>query len=203
VVSVLVLATACGSGTVQPPQATPPSSGSEAAAPDDPLVAQLTGEVTDSGAMTHLQDVVMIGAQLDSVPEGQGSDENSAGPSGSAVIGRELADQLARTGVKPDLIRFVGDDEAPFIPVGGAENGDAKEKEDGGAGDGLGRPAGDARPGRTITVGRRRTGPRRSERSGTGVCGSGCRPGHRRWRGHRAVEAAQGRAPRHDSCGWN
>lgn len=34
--------------------------------------------------------------------------------------------------MKPELIKFVGDDEAPFIkagiPVGGVENGDAKKK---------------------------------------------------------------------------
>jgi Peptidase family M28 len=49
------------------------------------------------------------------VQGGEGSDQKSAGPPGSAVIGRELADQLARTGVKAVLVRFVGDDEAPFI----------------------------------------------------------------------------------------
>ena len=49
------------------------------------------------------------------------------------MIARVLADQLIKTGVtNPEFIEFVGDDEAPFveaaIPVGGAENGDAKEK---------------------------------------------------------------------------
>ncbi|MBB6379293.1 hypothetical protein BKA01_006568 [Pseudonocardia eucalypti] len=43
-----------------------------------------------------------------------------------------LADQLARTGVKPEMIEFVGDDESGFIeagiPVGGAQNGDSKKK---------------------------------------------------------------------------
>jgi aminopeptidase S len=67
------------------------------------------------------------------VQGGKGNDEEEAGPAGSATIGRVLADQLAKTGVKdPEFIEFVGDDEAPFIeagiPVGGAENGDAEEK---------------------------------------------------------------------------
>lgn len=67
------------------------------------------------------------------VQGGKGSDDKTAGPSGSAVIGRALADQLARTGViTPEFIEFVGDDESPFIeadiPVGGAENGDAEKK---------------------------------------------------------------------------
>jgi aminopeptidase S len=67
------------------------------------------------------------------VQGGKGSDDKTAGPRGSAVIGRALADQLARTGViTPELIEFVGDDERPFIeadiPVGGAENGDAEKK---------------------------------------------------------------------------
>jgi aminopeptidase S len=64
---------------------------------------------------------------------GRGRDEETAGPPGSATIGRVLADQLTKTGVKgPELIEFVGDDESAFIeagiPVGGAENGDAEEK---------------------------------------------------------------------------
>jgi aminopeptidase S len=64
---------------------------------------------------------------------GEGSDEEAAGPAGSATVGRVLADRLARTGVSnPEIIEFVGDDESPFIeagiPVGGAENGDAEEK---------------------------------------------------------------------------
>lgn len=67
------------------------------------------------------------------VQGGQGSDEETAGPPGSATIGRVLAEQLVLAGVsKPQVIEFVGDDESPFIeagiPVGGAENGDAKEK---------------------------------------------------------------------------
>jgi len=64
---------------------------------------------------------------------GEGDDEETAGPAGSATIGKVLADQLAKTGVRsPEIIEFVGDDESPFIeagvPVGGAENGDDEEK---------------------------------------------------------------------------
>jgi aminopeptidase S len=66
------------------------------------------------------------------VQGGKGRRDKTAGPRGSAVIGQVLADQLARTGVTPELIEFVGDDESPFIeagiPVGGAENGDAEKK---------------------------------------------------------------------------
>lgn len=67
------------------------------------------------------------------VQGGKGSDEEEAGPPGSATIAGVLADQLAKTGVtNPEIIEFVGDDEAPFIeagiPVGGAENGDEEEK---------------------------------------------------------------------------
>jgi aminopeptidase S len=67
------------------------------------------------------------------VQGGKGSDEETAGPRGSATIGRVLADQLAKSGVtNPEIIEFVGDDESPFveagIPVGGAENGDADDK---------------------------------------------------------------------------
>ena len=67
------------------------------------------------------------------VQGGKGSDQEEAGPPGSATIGRVLADQLIKTGVTdPEFIEFVGDDEAPFveagIPVGGAENGDADDK---------------------------------------------------------------------------
>jgi aminopeptidase S len=64
---------------------------------------------------------------------GEGRDEEETGPAGSATIGRVLAEQLTAAGVTaPEIIEFVGDDESPFIeagiPVGGAENGDAKEK---------------------------------------------------------------------------
>jgi aminopeptidase S len=67
------------------------------------------------------------------VQGGKGSDEETAGPPGSAMIARVLADQLIKTGVtNPEFIEFVGDDEAPFIeagiPVAGAENGDADDK---------------------------------------------------------------------------
>jgi aminopeptidase S len=67
------------------------------------------------------------------VQGGRGSDPEEAGPVGSATIGQVLADQLTRAGVSsPEVIEFVGDDESAFIeagiPVGGAENGDAKRK---------------------------------------------------------------------------
>jgi aminopeptidase S len=67
------------------------------------------------------------------VQGGKGRDRDEAGPPGSATIGRVLADQLAKSGVKnPEIIKFVGDDESAFIeagiPVGGAENGDGDEK---------------------------------------------------------------------------
>ena len=63
---------------------------------------------------------------------GTGDDRSSAGPPGSATVGQVLADRIAKTGVTPERIEFVGDDESPFIdagiPVGGAENGDRKKK---------------------------------------------------------------------------
>jgi len=67
------------------------------------------------------------------VQGGKGKDSEAAGPAGSAMIGRVLADQLTKAGVTdPKLIEFVGDDESPFIdagiPVGGAENGDEERK---------------------------------------------------------------------------
>ena len=67
------------------------------------------------------------------VQGGKGSEPETAGPAGSWLIGQVLADQLVKTGVTaPEIIKFVGDDESPFIAegiaVGGAENGDAKEK---------------------------------------------------------------------------
>jgi aminopeptidase S len=68
------------------------------------------------------------------VQGGTGEDADTAGPPGSAAVGQVLADHLARTGVSPERIAFVGDDESPFvkagIPVGGAENGDAEKKSD-------------------------------------------------------------------------
>ena len=80
------------------------------------------------------------------VQGGKGDDEETAGPAGSATIGQVLADQLTKTGVTaPEIIEFVGDDESAFIeagiPVGGAENGDAKT-EDRRAGRGWGGQAG-------------------------------------------------------------
>ena len=67
------------------------------------------------------------------VQGGEGSDEQAAGPAGSARIGQVLADQLTKAGVTgPEIIEFAGDDESPFIdagiPVGGAENGDRHKK---------------------------------------------------------------------------
>jgi len=66
------------------------------------------------------------------VQGGQGDDESASGPPGSAAVARVLADQLAGTGVTPEIIEFVGDDEAPFIeagiPAAGAENGDRRKK---------------------------------------------------------------------------
>jgi aminopeptidase S len=67
------------------------------------------------------------------VQGGKGRGSEAAGPTGSAMIGRVLADQLTKAGVTdPQLIEFVGDDESPFIeagiPVGGAENGDEERK---------------------------------------------------------------------------
>jgi aminopeptidase S len=67
------------------------------------------------------------------VQGGEGDNLETAGPAGSATIGKVLADQLTKSGVtSPEFIEFVGDDESPFIeagiPVGGAENGDAEEK---------------------------------------------------------------------------
>ncbi|MCE3556234.1 M20/M25/M40 family metallo-hydrolase [Pseudonocardia sp. RS11V-5] len=66
------------------------------------------------------------------VQGGTGDDTSSAGPPGSATVGDVLADQLGSTGVTPQRIPFVGDDETPFvaanIPSAGAENGDRKKK---------------------------------------------------------------------------
>ncbi|HWD01161.1 MAG TPA: M28 family peptidase [Amycolatopsis sp.] len=63
---------------------------------------------------------------------GVGDDQSETGPPGSAAVAGVLAGQLAATGVKPEIIKFVGDDETPFveadIPSGGAENGDAADK---------------------------------------------------------------------------
>ena len=67
------------------------------------------------------------------VQGGVGDDNETAGPTGSATVGRVLADQLTKAGASaPEIIEFVGDDESAFveagIPAGGAENGDAKRK---------------------------------------------------------------------------
>jgi aminopeptidase S len=68
------------------------------------------------------------------VQGGVGDDESESGPPGSATVARVLAEELAKTGVAPEIIEFVGDDESPFvdadIPCGGAENGDDEEKSD-------------------------------------------------------------------------
>jgi len=65
---------------------------------------------------------------------GLGDDRSESGPPGSGTVARILADELAKTGVTPEIIKFVGDDESPFIdadiPSGGAENGDAEVKTD-------------------------------------------------------------------------
>ncbi|WP_232666408.1 M20/M25/M40 family metallo-hydrolase [Pseudonocardia sp. TRM90224] len=67
------------------------------------------------------------------VQGGKGGDEEETGPPGSATIAQVLVNQLIATGVSnPEITEFVGDDETAFIeagiPVGGAENGDAKKK---------------------------------------------------------------------------
>jgi aminopeptidase S len=66
------------------------------------------------------------------VQGGQGGSTAAAGPPGSAAVADVLAEELVKTGVVPERIEFVGDDETPFveagIPSAGAENGDAGEK---------------------------------------------------------------------------
>lgn len=63
---------------------------------------------------------------------GVGDDRSASGPPGSATVAGVLAGQLKQTGVEPQIIEFVGDDESAFveagIPSGGAENGDRKRK---------------------------------------------------------------------------
>ncbi|MEV4598127.1 M20/M25/M40 family metallo-hydrolase [Amycolatopsis sp. NPDC049253] len=63
---------------------------------------------------------------------GVGADLSASGPAGSATVAGVLAGQLRQTGVQPENIEFVGDDESAFveagIPSGGAENGDHKRK---------------------------------------------------------------------------
>jgi aminopeptidase S len=84
------------------------------------------------------------------VQGGVGEDESESGPPGSATVARVLADELAKTGVTPETIEFVGDDESPFveagIPCGGAENGDDEEKTDEQAGAWGGQPGEDYDP---------------------------------------------------------
>jgi aminopeptidase S len=66
------------------------------------------------------------------VQGGTGKDEEETGPRGSAEVAQVLIDNLTKTGVTPERIPFVGDDESAFveagIPSAGAENGDAKKK---------------------------------------------------------------------------
>jgi aminopeptidase S len=66
------------------------------------------------------------------VQGGKGGTRAESGPPGSAAVAAVLADELRKTGVQPETIEFVGDDETPFveadIPSAGAENGDALEK---------------------------------------------------------------------------
>ena len=57
--SVMVAAAACGTGAVDP-HVEPLPPGSSVSAPDGPLVQQLTGAVSDAGAMTHLQALQKI-----------------------------------------------------------------------------------------------------------------------------------------------
>ena len=66
------------------------------------------------------------------VQGGVGDDESASGPPGSAAVAQVPAAQLAATGVIPEIIEFVGDDETPFleagIPAAGAENGERWQK---------------------------------------------------------------------------
>lgn len=61
-----------------------------------------------------------------------GGGTSGSGPPGSAEIGRVLIDQIARTGVTGEIIRFTGDDDTAFVeagvPTGGLVNGDASRK---------------------------------------------------------------------------
>jgi aminopeptidase S len=56
----VVLAAACGTGAVEAPPSAPQAARPNATAPDGPLVQQLTGEVSDAGALTHLQALQKI-----------------------------------------------------------------------------------------------------------------------------------------------
>ena len=66
------------------------------------------------------------------VQGGKGGSRSESGPPGSAAVAAVLAGELAKTGVSPETIEFVGDDESPFveadIPSAGAENGDSGKK---------------------------------------------------------------------------
>ncbi|WP_345380402.1 M28 family peptidase [Pseudonocardia yuanmonensis] len=101
-----------------------------------------TGAQGSTGYVTSLSDeargAIMLYLNVDMVASpgggyfvqgGTGDDASSAGPPGSAAVGDVLAAQLAGTGVTPERIKFVGDDETPFveagIPSAGAENGDS------------------------------------------------------------------------------
>ncbi|MCE0768010.1 M28 family peptidase [Pseudonocardia kujensis] len=98
-----------------------------------------TGYVTglsdaDRDAIMLYLNVDMVGSPNGGyfVQGGTGDDTSAAGPPGSGTVGDVLADQLGSTGVTPQRITFVGDDETPFvaanIPSAGAENGDRKKK---------------------------------------------------------------------------
>jgi aminopeptidase S len=66
------------------------------------------------------------------VQGGSGSDASETGPPGSDGVAEVLIDNLTRTGVTPQRIPFVGDDDAAFveagIPTAAAENGDEQQK---------------------------------------------------------------------------
>jgi aminopeptidase S len=104
-----------------------------------------SGAQGSTGYVTSLSDAdrtaIMLYLNVDMVASpnggyfvqgGTGDDTAATGPPGSATVGDVLADQLASTGVTPQRIKFVGDDETPFvaanIPSAGAENGDRRKK---------------------------------------------------------------------------
>jgi aminopeptidase S len=98
-----------------------------------------TGYVTGLSADDRRKIMLYLNVDMVASPNGAylvqggtGDDVSSAGPPGSATVGDVLVDQLAKTGVTAQRIKFVGDDETPFvaanIPAGGAENGDRKKK---------------------------------------------------------------------------
>jgi hypothetical protein len=59
-ISVILAATACGTGVMEAPSTASQSPGSQATAPDGPLVQQLTREVSDARALEHLQALQKI-----------------------------------------------------------------------------------------------------------------------------------------------